>query len=426
MPVVIDPLDEPVEIAPGRGDLRKSSITFDAFAGGPFWDGIPVSYANIFRTQTWVGIAVRRLLFWSVMVPLKVYRRIDDATVVRLRPGDHPLAAAVVSPWDRGTMSMLVTSMLGSLLVQGNDLMDVHEGAGGALRFEPLDWRCVAPIRLDETDPNSEIVGWKVRQGSTQFERSSDTVMHLRWWSPLGQLGISPLEHIRTTVLSEDAAVRWAMSLLANGARPDGVVELSDATLGLEPEERQLVLDNARKDLRGAHAGPDSAGLLPVLPSGLTWRDTKRTTAVEAELISQRFVNRNEVAAIYMIPPPMIGQLDKSSFNNITTQREMAYTDGLAPPLVIIEQMVNAHVVRGLLREDDVFVEFDFAGILRGDRLKEIQAMREAIGIGLLTPNEGRETLNLPPSEEKLADSLWMPWNNTRPMGDPPPQKGAR
>lgn len=424
MPVILSE-GHPVETAPGNGDLDRSSVPFDVFAGGPFWMGRPVSYAKIFQTQPWVAIAVMRLLTWSVRVPLKAYERIDDDEVRRLHPDDHTLAAALAQPWDRGYRAALVQAMLGPLLVHGNSLVDVHEGARGALRFEPMDWRMVAPIRLDEEDPNAEILGWKFRQGRTETDRSADTVMHLRWWSPLGQLGISPLEQVRMSVLSDQEAARWAMANLKQGIKPQGLLQLSDEFLGRHRDERQWVMDKTGEAFVKKYGGHGGAGVVPVLPPGLTYTAAEQTTAVEAQLIQQRMVYRNEVGAIYMIPPPMIGQLDKSSFNNIATQREMAYTDGLAPPLVLGEQVFNAHVSRGLLRQPEIFVEFDFAGILRGDRLKEIQALREAIGSMLLTPNEGRAVLNYPSSDLENADKLWGPVNNARPIDSLPPLKGA-
>jgi phage portal protein BeeE len=158
--------------------------------------------------------------------------------------------------------------------------------------------------------------------------------------------------------------------------------------------------------------GQQNAGKLPVMPPGFKWTTADTTTAVEAELLAQRTVNRNETSSIYMVPAPFAGILDKTSYNNITTLREMAYTDGLAPPLVLSEQVINAHVVRGLLRQDDIFVEFDLGALLKGDRLKEIKALREAIGMMLMSPNEGRDVLNLKRSSAPGADSLWAPVNN--------------
>jgi phage portal protein BeeE len=115
----------------------------------------------------------------------------------------------------------------------------------------------------------------------------------------------------------------------------------------------------------------------------------------------------------------MMGDLRRATYSNITTLREMSYTDALGPPLVLLEQALNAQVVRHLLRADDLFVEFDFAGVLRGDRLKEVQALREAIGTGLMSVNEGRRVLNYPASDEPDADALWLPTNNLSPLGAP-------
>jgi len=411
----------PIELGEGRGDLRFSSVPFSQWDGDALFADRPVSYARIFADQPWIAIAVMRLLTWSVRVPLKVYRRTDDdGGRVRLRPSDHPLAAAIATPWDRGYMAALVTALLGPLFVHGNGLTDVQEGAGGRIRFEPVDWRTVKPIRLVHTDVNAEIVGWEVhRPEAGPDHRSADTVMHLKWWSPLGRLGISPLRQLRSTLTAEAAALDWNMNHLYNAARPSGVIEIDKEFLGIEKEKRQALLDQLAADVREAYSGPRNAGRVPLLPPGLHWETTPHTTAVEAALIEQRKVNREEAAAIYMLPPPMVGILDHATYSNVEQARGMAYTDGLAPPLIITEQTMNAHVCSGLLRDDEIFVEFDFGGILRGDRLKEIQAIREAVNTGVLTPNEGRDLTGRPRVETPAADKLYLPTNNLRPIDEP-------
>lgn len=423
MTTVVGPEGESFEVDPGGGDLSYNSGPFSVADSFGWWNagflgGRPVSYAKIYAEQPWVGIAVNRLLTWAIRVPLKVYRRLDEnGDKKRLFPGDHRLAAALQRPWMRGSQAELVMHLLGPKLVHGNSLMDVQEGARGALRFEPIDWRTVVPIREHEVDPYGEILGWKrfLPQGGVKTP-SAETVMHLRWWGPLGNLGISPLQQLRATITSERAAVEWAVNNIQQSWRPNGVVEISDEALKLEPDKLMKLYKKSLAELRQAYSGTTNAGKLPVIPPGLSWADAKQTTAVEAELIQQRLVNRNEIAAAYMIPPPMIGHLEKSTFNNVQTLREMAYTDALAPPLILIEQMLNAHLVGDLLREEDIFVEFDMGLILRGDRLKEIQALREGVAMGIYTPNEARGALHLPLSDNELADELWLPTNNLNPL----------
>ncbi len=388
-----------------------------------FWGSKPVSYAELFATQTWVAVAVTRLLTWSVRVPLKVYQRSGDGSRTRLRPGDDPLAAAIAAPWVQGTQAGLVTHLLGSTLVHGNGLMAIDDGVpGGGMAFRPLDWRTVMPIRLDD-NPWTPISGWRVVGDHGSRETlSADKVVHLRWWSPLGQCGISPLQQLGVTIQADKLAQRWAAASVMNTARPSGIVELSDKFLGLDRDERQALLTETTQTLRSAFAGGENAGKLAVLPPGISWADAPASSganAVEAQLVEQRRLNREEVAAVFQIPPPMIGILDRATYANLREAREMGITDGLAPPLILMEQTLNAVVCRGLLRRDDVFVEFDFAGILRGDRLKEIEALREAIGTGLMTPNEGRDTLNMPRIQAAGADEAYLPRNNLQPMSLP-------
>lgn len=415
MPIIHTPLGGTAPVELGDGASPSLSVPIGSWDGGGLWGGRPVSHARMFQDQPWVGIAVMRMLTWSVRVPLKLYERLDDnGNRRRIQPAEHPLAAAIVEPWPRAWQAQLVHGMLGPLLVHGNGLVDVMSGAGDRIRFDLVDWRTAQPVFANPRDSSTEVLGWRVTglDGADLGVLSSDTTMHPRWWSPLGQIGVSPLRQLRTTLATERAAIDWAMTYLQNAARPSGVVEVDDKFLGLDPEERQRLLDQVRGDLRAAYAGPARAGVLPVLPPGLKWSSADHSTAVEAQLIEQRIANREEVAAVYQIPPPMIGILKDATFSNIETQREMAYTDALAPPLVLLEQVMTAHICRHLLADPALFVEFDFGLILRGDRLKEIQAIREAIGTAVTTPNEGRRVLNLPPSTADGADALWIPANN--------------
>jgi HK97 family phage portal protein len=418
MPTIIGPGGEPVEIAPGRGDLRYSSAPFDpdrvidlAVVGKT------VSYAQLFATQPWVGAAVMRMLTWAVRVPLKVYRRTGDDSRERLRPADHPLADAVVHPWDRASQAQLVMALLGPQLVHGNGLVEIQQGARGTLRFEPVDWRIALPIRPFR----SRISGWTIDENDGTEPRTIavDKTLHVAWWSPLGPIGVSPLRQLGTTITVEDAAQRWARATFINSARPPSAITASESFLGLDRDERDALLAQLRADVTRLYASPENAGRPALMPPGLDWKPIGHT-AVEAELIDQRKVNREEIAAVYQIPPPMLGILDKATYSNIETQREMAYTDALGPPLVLIEQTINAQLVTALLGEDDVYVEFDFGPVLRGDRLKEIEALREGIASAIYTPNEGRRALNMPASANPAADDLYLPMNNLSPLGTTP------
>jgi HK97 family phage portal protein len=417
----------PLELAPGRGDLNRTSGTFDPslwpvapnFGGGALEliSGGRVSFAKLFATQPWVAAAVMRMLTWAVRVPLKAYRRTSEDSRERLRPGEHPLGEALVRPWERGNQAQLTMAFLGSLLVHGNGLVEVDEGRGGTLRFHPADWRYVAPIKAWR----DSIAGWKIagELGEPARSVSADEMLHVAWWSACGPTGVSPLEQLGVTLAIEDAAQRYQKGVFKQGARPPSAITVTEKFLDKEiinPAERDKLLAQLRDDVQAIYGGPENAGRPALLPPGLDWKPVGHS-AVEAELIDQRKVAAVEVAAVYQIPPPMLGQLERATYSNITELRQVAYTDGLGPPLVIVEQAINAQLVWPLYGPD-IYVEYDFAGVLRGDRLKEIRALREAIGMALMTPNEGRAVLNAPRSEAPGMDEFYMPVNNLAPVSE--------
>lgn len=407
-------------IAPGRGDLNFSSWDPTNMAPTALWTigHRPVSFARLFMSQPWIGAAVMRMLTWGIRVPLKVYQREgeDPADRRRLREWEHPLAAAITTQ-DGRSAAQLTMDLLGPILVHGNSVTLVESGARESIILTPKDWRFTVPMMPFR----DSIDGFKfdVDDPSVAREYSVDEVLHIAYWSPVGPLGVSPLQQLGTTMQIEDAAQRFTRATFANGARPPSAVVASDQFLGLKPGERQRLLDQLRGDLSQIYSGPENAGRVALLPPGLDWK-ALTSSSFEAELTEQRRVAREEIAAVYMIPPPMLGILDHATYSNIQTQREMIYTDSLGPPLILIEQAINSQIIWRELAEPDVFCEFDFAEVLRGDRLEEIGALRDAIGTGLMTPNEGRQVLNQPKSPDPGMDQFYLPFNNLQPVGSPP------
>lgn len=420
MTVLYDMDGGPVEIAPGRGDLRFTSQPFSGgFAPSSVLvaGGKQVSFAHLFATQPMVGAAVMWLLAESVRVPLKTYRRVGDDSRERLRDGDHPLATAIAEPWERGSAAQLTMALLGSLSVHGNSVMPVEDGAGGRLRFTASDYRFARPIM----PWRDTISGWDFDVDDPRIisTAGADKVLHVAWWSPLGPLGVSPLQQLGVTLNIEDAAQRHQKAMLQNAARPPSAITTAKEFLGLTPEERSPLLAQLRGDIEALYAGPDNAGRPALLPPGLEWKPVGHT-AVEAQLVEQRVVAREEIGAVYRIMPGCFG-LGLKEGGDLADQRQASYVDGLAPPLIFIEQCINAQIIRSLLRETDVYVEYDFAGILRGDKLKEIQALREEIKTALRTPNEGRALLNLPQSDKPGMDDFYLERNNLWPIDQPYP-----
>jgi HK97 family phage portal protein len=139
----------------------------------------------------------------------------------------------------------------------------------------------------------------------------------------------------------------------------------------LKREEREEL----RQEIHDTHGGVDQAFRLMLLSGGMDFKGMSQT-AVEAELIEQRKLDREEVAAVYDIPPPLIGILDHATYSNVAEMHRMLYVTVLGPPLVMLEETIKAELIDPEPAWEGHFVEFDLSEVLKGDTLKEIQALR--------------------------------------------------
>lgn len=412
----------PIQVAPGRGDLNYSSSYYPVVPTSlRLLGGRAVSFTRLFQSQPWIAAAVMRLLTWAIRVPLRAYRTADDPNDRDpLAPGEHPIAGMIARPWDRGGPADLTQALLGPMLVHGNSTTTADDTANSdVIELDSKDWRYCQPIM----PWRDSLEGFRFDTDSPEFmdEVSIDKVLHCHYWSPDGPLGTSPLQQLGVSLQIEDAAQRYQRSVFQQGGRPPSAVTASDAFLGIEPEERREIMAQLRRDITELYGGPENMSKPALLPPGLDWKPLGGTV-VEAALIEQRKITRDEVCAVYLIPPPMLGILDRATYSNISVQRDMIYTHSLGPPLVIIEQAINCQLIRDLLQEEDVFVEFDFSKVLRGDRIAEINALRSAISTALMSPNEGRVVLGMPHVDEPLMDDYFIPANNLKPISGLGPQ----
>jgi hypothetical protein len=134
-------------------------------------------------------------------------------------------------------------------------------------------------------------------------------------------------------------------------------------------------------------------------------------SAVEAQYIEARKLNREETVAAYDMPPPAVHILDPATYSNLTEQLRSIYRDTMAPITVFLESELETQL-RGSVRPgrsepdfgDDVYAEFLLDGVLRGDFEQRAAAYQMMITSGWGTPAEVRKLENMPfiPGSDQL------------------------
>ena len=377
-------------------------------------DGRIASYQGLYESQPWVVAAVNKLSRGIMDLPIRLYREVtEDGEVEPVYR--HPVMDAILNPWVRASAAQFKQKLAFPVLIHGNSVLGKvrTDPDGPPTGFVPLDWRFLIPWTLDD----GEVFFWESTQPNRQQFWDIDDVVHLGFEGGTGDLGVSPLRQLGTTLRTEDSTQRYQERSFTKGIRPSGVLK---AKQNLNREQRQALRDEIRAQ---------GDGDFFLLTNEMEWEGMSHT-AVEAELIEQRKLNREEVAAVYDVDPPLIGILDHATYSNVAEMHNRFYRATLRPWLTLISDSLTAQLIDSepAWSGEKLFLNFDLSEVLKSDTPQEIAAAVQAIAGGLATPNEGRNRLRWRRSSQEGADDLYLPTNNLSPLGDeeetPPPSNG--
>lgn len=377
-------------------------------------------YHQIWRTQGSVRMVVTFLARNIAQLGLPMYQRNGDADRKRLQ--DHPLAALLrrPNPWTTGyrfrnalvhDFAIHDVAYLLKLKVDGS--------TAGLVRLPPM---LVTPKGDNWLTPEEfEVAGSKERK-----RYPADQVVYFRGYGGgdgVDDAGVSPLESLRQTLREEWTGSAMREQIMRNGARTSGYLERPKGA----PEWKDATRDRFRAQWRAQYVGDAGAeaGGTPILEDGMTFKEASQT-AKDLQYVEGRKLTREEVAAAYFIPPPMVGILDKASFSNITEQHKMLYQDTLGPWLTMIQDEMALQLIPDFegANPDQFYVEFNLREKLTGSFEQRASSMQTSIGAPWMTVNEGRALDNRPPIDG--GDELVRPLNVTQ-NGDqnPIPAEGA-
>ena len=139
------------------------------------------------------------------------------------------------------------------------------------------------------------------------------------------------------------------------------------------------------RDLRGRQ---DHTAKTLILDSGVTWKAVS-VSPEDAELLASRRFTGEELARLFNVPPPIVGDLSHGTFTNSETLISFFAQSTLSHWC----RKIEAAYARSLLSEAeraDHEIEIDLSGLLRGDPETRWRSHEIAIKRGILTANEVR------------------------------------
>ena len=357
-------------------------------------------YAEIWRSQPHVRTVVSFLARNIAQIGLHTFRRASD--VDRERLTSHPLAALLAKPNPRTTKYRLIDALVSDL-----GIYDVACWLKVKTDGQPRGLVRLPPSRIEPIgDSWLWAEGIRMRGSRGKIDVPIENVVLFHGYSPTdSRWGVSPMETLRGILAEEFEAGRYRQQLWRNGARFPGYIS--------RPKDAGQWSDGARErfrsDWRGLYSGSGpGAGGTPLLEDGMSFSPTGVTPA-QAQYLESRKLTREEVAAAFHIPLPMVGILDHATFSNIAEQHKQLYQDTLGPWLAMIQDEIGLQLIPEFDSSGRVYVEFNLSEKLRGSFEEQATSLQTAVGAPWLTRNEARARQNLP--QIAGGDDLVTPLN---------------
>nr|WP_274635540.1 phage portal protein [Microbacterium bovistercoris] len=363
-------------------------------------DDLSEDYATLYRKQASVRTVVDFLARNIAQLSLQTFRRVDDNDRERVR--HHPYAQLMRQPNPYTTGFRMMFSLIADRGIYDRALWvkAQQNGQDALVRIPPRLWT----IADDDNwlAPNRFVI--KGNRGTTTIDAAR--CVYFRGYNPEDErYGLSPIESLRRILSEEYAAGQMREQILRNGARISGYITRppgSDWT-----DAARVRFSQGWRSQYAGHSATEAGGT-PVLEDGMQFVPASQT-ATDLQYIEARKLSREEAAAAYFIPPPMVGILDHATFGNIEEQHKMLYQDTLGPTLQEVQQELKLQLLADFPDSDALYSEFNMLEKLRGSFEEQASQLQTSVGAPFLTRNEARARLNLPRIDG--ADDLVVPLN---------------
>jgi len=316
-----------------EGELRELTSKLDypkpwliEALGGETKSGIKVSEESA-STLSAVWACTRVLSEAIASLPFSVYEKKTNGD--RVKAVSHDYYNLLHDAPNRFMTSFIWRETLQAhLCLWGNAYaLIIRNNGGRAIALNPIHPRDV----VHQVVVNGEEMFYKINGIETPLP--SWQILHIPALSFDGLKGKSPI-----TVARENIGTALALEQFGAGVfKSGGAKRLALVHPG---EVKPPTVEKIRKSWESTYGGTDGMNRVAVLDMGLDVKEVGMSPE-DAQFIESRRFQLNEIARIFRVPPHMIGDLERSTNNNIEHQSIEFVQYTLRPWLVRWEQEVN-------------------------------------------------------------------------------------
>jgi HK97 family phage portal protein len=374
-------------------NLRSSVI---GLTGGDYWSNFSSSSigpTEAIRVTSILGV-VRWIAQAVAIMPVHLMRTDPDG---RKRSVDLPCAYTIrkrPNPWQSAYDFYQLIAYWTAL--HGNGFARILPGERGWCS----ELRPMHPTRVKVHRDADYRVWYEFWDNDGQWKPlDADEVLHFRWLSDNGLVGLPPAELCETSIALARKLDQAATSFWDNSARPDMVLETDEKI----PDEAVVAL---REALREVYGGPSNRGKTAVLPKKTRLKAIESNSMEANQFQELRDAILPDVCRCWGVPSTLLGDSKMARWSNVEQEGLFAQTWTLLPWMRRMEGPLDMALqpVYG----EDIYTRFDNRGILRGDTSSRVALYQQMFNMGSIRPNEIRDLEDFDLLDDPAANETYM------------------
>lgn len=258
-------------------------------------------------------------------------------------------------------------------------IQKIRNGFGTVLELIPLNPQLAEVTILPDGKPSYKFSFTGIDGITTYGQFSDEQIIHIKGYSRNGVYGLSLIDTFRTLFDGYNELENAGTQIAKNAAKPAGVIYHPN---NIKEEELNKLRQGWQQGFTSGNSGKTA-----FLPNTLKVDSVASgLTAQEAEYINQKqFSAQRIVADIFRCPLHMFGLNGSPVYASVEQQAIEFVQFTLTPIITNIEQQMQ----KSLLGDDDtVCINFNVAGLLRGDVRTRLEYYRFAVEHGIMTSNQ--------------------------------------
>lgn len=382
---------------PSRKSGSMIDLIRDAFRGSITGSGQSVSAMSAVRVST-VFAGCRVIGEGVAQVPLKLMR---ETGRTRNPAREHPLYSVLgvrPNPWMTSFEYREV--IVWHAVLAGNHYSFINRVRGAIKELIPLEPASVTVKRSNDWTLTYEV---RADNGEVQVFPAS-AIWHVRGPSWNGWQGLDCVRQAREAIGLSLAIEASTASLHKSGVSPSGVYSVEGT---LSDTQYAALSAWIAKNIGGS----ENAGKAMLMDRAAKWTPLTMS-GVDAQTLEQRRFQVEEVCRFMRVSPIMVYGSDKASTYAGSKENFLAHlVHTISPWYQRLEQSMDVNLLTDRERAEGYYFNFVEEGMLRASMLETKEVLLGYVNGGLMTPNEGREKLDLNPIEDKDSDKLRIPAN---------------